>query len=184
MSRARAAAVELARMLRTLVLVVAAAALGLAALGAVPAWLASDLEAHKVPGLPEAERQLAARIDIPAYFPERLRWPPAEVWVAGGRRGTALLVFDDAGGRPAVQLLQALRAGDELYPELVGRPEVLGTRDVTLGGLRARLSELRLYGAPWRELAWELDGRPYRLRSCGPQEELERMAESLSGRTR
>jgi hypothetical protein len=174
-------AAELARMLVTLFWVVLATVALVAGLGAVPRWLAGE---GKGPGLavsvPEAERRLGSSLFLPAFFPDRLAWPPAEVRVAGGRGGSARLALQprEAGGAPVV-LLQSVEPGDPVAPELIGDRRVLSASRTRVGDLPAEFASVLVDGEGWQELSWEVDGRRLVLRSRGELEELYRMAHSV-----
>jgi hypothetical protein len=168
-------------MIATLVAVVVTAALGTAALGALPGWLGGGRAAQRVGTIQEAERRLAVRVVLPAYLPDRFAWPPADVRISRAGGGSVLLVLTDRAGAPALQIAQASRAGAEVAPALLGDFGVRASRDVAVGARRARLSTVVLEGEAWQELAWEVNGRPFVLRSRGGYDELSRMAHSTGG---
>jgi hypothetical protein len=170
---------ELARMLVTLAWTLAATALCVTALGAVPGWLAGESTGvRRVGTIEEAERRLGARVLVPGYFPDRLAWPPAEIRVAGGRRGSALLVFAPREGGAPVELLQATRDGEGIAPDLLEGRRVLRSSPTRVGDAQATISDVLAHGVPAKELAWGLHGRAVILRSAGDLEELFRMARS------
>ncbi len=170
---------ELARMLATLAWILAATALSVTALGAVPGWVAGEsARVRHVDTIEEAERRLGARVLVPGYFPDRLDWPPAEIRVAGGRRGSALLVIAPREGGEAVEILQATRDGAPIAAELLEGRTVLRTSPARVGDAAGTLSDVLVHGRPARELAWVLHGRAVILRSAGDLEELFRMARS------
>jgi hypothetical protein len=127
----------------------------------------------------EAERRLGSSLFLPAYFPARLVWPPAEIRIAGGRGGSARVALA-ARGEPGHELvlLQSLTPGAPVAAELLGGPRVLSTRPTTLGGHPAQMSTVLVGGLAWSELSWVEDGREIRLRSRGELDELYRMAHS------
>lgn len=178
-SSAGGAGGELARMTATLAWIVVATALSVGALGAVPGWVAGESSAlRRVATIEDAERRLGARVLVPGYFPDRLAWPPAEIRLAGGRRGSVLLVFAARDGGAALELLQATRDGEAVAPELLEGRSVLRTSRTTVGGAPGTISEVLVGGLPMKELAWELHGRAVILRSGGDAEELFRIAKS------
>ncbi len=175
-TRAREAGLELARMLATLLWVGATSALMIAGLGALPGWIAGETAVHHVGTIEEAERRLGARLVLPGYFPERLAWPPAEVRVAGGRRGSVALVFVDRAGAPALQIVQSTTDGAAIAPALLEGRSVVSSQRTAVGARPATLSAVLLDGHPWQELSWDLHGRPVMVRTRGDVDELYRMA--------
>jgi hypothetical protein len=169
---------ELARMLASFFWVFGATLASLALLGWLPVWLGGGKGAVHVASVQEAERRLGARVLVPGYFPERLSWPPVEVRVAGGRRGSVLLAFGCRDGGPPVVLLQAIEPGTPVAPELLEGRTVLQASPAVVGGRPATLSDVLAGGQRERELAWELQGRAMVLRSAGDVAELFRMAKS------
>jgi len=177
-ARAGGAGSELARMLATFAWILGATAIAVAALGAMPGWLAGDTPAGRVATIQEAERRLAARVLVPGYFPSRLAWPPAEIRVAGGRRGSVLIAFAAHDGGRGVEFLQATRDGEPIAAELLEGRTVLRSGRTTVGAVPATLSDVIVGGRLETELSWELHGRAVLLRTAGDVEELFRMAKS------
>jgi hypothetical protein len=179
-ARATPPAAELARMLATLAWVVATAAIVLAALGAVPGRITGDAHGvRRAATVEEAERRVRSSLFLPAFFPDRLAWPPSEVRVAGGRGGSVRLVFAPRGPKGApVTLLQSTTAGEEIDPDLVGERRVLAEARTTIGSHPAGIATVLVDGATLAELSWQLDGRALVLRGAGDLDELYRMAHS------
>jgi hypothetical protein len=178
-ARASAGAGELARMLATFAWTVGATLAAVVALGAIPGWLAGEPRAVRhAHSIEEAERRLGARVLVPGYFPERLAWPPAEIRVAGGRRGSVMLVFAPREGGAPVTFFQATRDGEPVRAALLEGRTVLRSSRTAVGSAPGTLSDVLVGGHPARELAWELHGRAVILRSAGDLEELIRMARS------
>jgi hypothetical protein len=176
--RAGAVAGELARMLATLLWVVGAAAVAIGALGALPAFVAGEAGVARVASLDAAEKLLGARVLLPAYFPDRLAWPPAEVRVAGGRGGAVALAFDARGGGRTFELFQAVEDGDDVPEDLLGERSVLREGRTTVGSLPARLATVVAGGATWQELSWRVGGRALVLRGPPGDPDLFRIAHS------
>jgi hypothetical protein len=177
--RAGAGAGELLRMCATLVWTIGPTVALIAALGAIPGWIAGETRALRhAATIQEAERRLGARVLVPGYFPERLAWPPAEIVVAGGRRGSVSLGFAAKDGGAPLTFLQATRDGEAIRPELLAGRTVLRSGRATVGSVPATLSDVLVHGHAAKELAWELHGRAVILRSAGDLEELFRMARS------
>ena len=177
--RAGGAGLELTRMLASFVWVFGATATMIAVLGAMPRWVSGESGAVRgVATIQEAERRLGARVLVPGYFPDHLAWPPAEIHVAGGRRGSVRLAFAARDGRPGVEMLQATRDDDAIAPDLLRDRTVLRTARTTVGSTPATISDVLVGGHPSHEIAWNLHGRAMILRSAGDLEELFRMARS------
>lgn len=177
---ARGGALEAVRMVAALGWVVVATGLALAALGALPGWLAGpERDVRAVASVEEAERWVGARLAAPSYFPARLAWPPADVRVAGGRGGAVAFTLrpkDPAG--PAVELLQATTPGAPIPAPLLAVSRELSATRTTVGPRPATLARVLVDGATWDEVRWERDGRAMVLRTQGEVEELLRMARS------
>ncbi len=170
---------ELTRMLASLVWVLGATAATIAALGAMPRWISGESRAvRRVATIQDAERRLGARVLVPGYFPDHLAWPPAEIHVAGGRRGSVRLAFAERAGGPGVEMLEATREDEPIAPDLLRDRTVLRTDRTSVGSLPATLSEVLVEGRREREIAWTLNGRAMLLRSAGDLEDLFRMARS------
>jgi hypothetical protein len=170
-------------MLATLFWVGSAAAAGIAVLGTVPAWLAGDSPGvRRVASVDDAERRLGARLLLPAFFPERITWPPAQVRVAGGRRGSASLEFRDRAGAPALQLIQATDEGAHIAGPFRDGATVLDSRRTSVATRPATLASVLVEGVRWHELTWYPAGRAVVLRDRGDLDELFAIARSIHGR--
>jgi hypothetical protein len=175
------AGAEIARMLATLVFVAATSALMIAGLGALPKLVAGDTGPHRAASIQEAERRLGARIVLPGYYPARLAWPPSELRVAGGRRGSVRLTFSARDGGAGLEMLAATDAGEEIDAALLADRTILNSRRTVVGGRPATLASVLVEGVPWQELTWSVDGRAVVLRTQGDLDELVRIAHSLHG---
>lgn len=178
---AGAAAGELARMLATLLWVVGAAAVGLGALGALPGFVAGDAGVARLASIDAAEGLLGARVLLPSYFPARIRWPPAEIRVSGGRGGAVALGFDAAAGGRAFELFQAVEDGDDVPEALLGDRTVLRAGRTTVASHPATLATVVAGGATWQELSWRVRGRAFVLRGPPGDPDLFRIAQSAHG---
>jgi len=177
--RAGGPGVELGRAIASFAWVLAATAATVAFLGALPRWIAGESGAvRRVATVQDAERRLGARVLVPGYFPERLEWPPAEIRVAGGRRGSVRLAFAARDGGPGVEMLQATRDDEPIAPDLLEGRTVLRSQLTAVGTIPATISDVLVDGHPVREIAWILHRRAMLLRSAGDLEELFRMARS------
>lgn len=168
---------ELWRTLAGLVLVLGGAAGALAALDAVPAWIAGEpRDVRRCASVEEAERRLRARLLVPGYFPDTLRWPPRSVRVVLGAPPGAALELDGVDGSPRLLLVQAARPGEapaRLLPPATGL-------DAVPVALRGATGTLRRVVGPdgqvWQEIAFAPGGRQVVLRLRGTVEEAVRMA--------
>jgi hypothetical protein len=166
-------------MLASYVWVLGATVVTVAVLGALPRWASGESSGVRhVATIQDAERRLGARVLVPGYFPDHLAWPPAEIHVAGGRRGSVRLAFAARDGRPGVEMLQATRDDEPISPDLLRDRTVLSETRTAVGSTPATISDVLVAGRPVREIAWTLHGRAMMLRSAGDLEELFRMARS------
>ncbi len=177
--RAGRSAPELARMLATLMWVVGSTAGAIAVLGALPRWIAGDSAASRALTVDEAERRLGTRLPLPAFYPERLAWPPAEIRVAGGRGGSARLRFAPRQAGAPVELIAAADPARPIDASLLEDRNLVSERRTTVGPRPATLASVLVDGVSWQELSLELDGRQVILRTRGDLDELVRMAKSL-----
>jgi hypothetical protein len=175
---------ELIRLLAALSWVVAATAVTLAGLGALPGWIAGEPhQVRTVSTLEAAERSLGAGLALPSYFPAHLGWPPARIRVAGGVGGAVELTFRErAGGGDQLQLLHATTPGAAFPPDLEPPGTELSSSPATVASRPARLSRRTIDGEVWQQLSWERDGCKMVLRTRGDVEELFRMARSAHRR--
>jgi len=183
---APAPGLEAWRMVVALLWVLGATAGTLALLGSLPGWLAGDSdEVRRVATLDEAARRLKTQLALPAYYPQRLGWPPAEVRiVTAGGGGAALRLKPRGGTGPEVELLQAASPGAPVPPTLLGDVTELVQSPTTVGARPAVRARVVVHGATWEELRWERDGRAMVLRSQGEPDELRALAQSTHVRGR
>jgi len=168
---------DLWRTVAGLAVVLGGAAALLAAVDAVPSWIAGESrDVRRVAGVEEAERRLRVRLLLPGYFPDSIAWPPSAVRIAAGDPGGAALDFEGRRGGPHMLLAQAARPG-AVPARLVPAATVLDEGATWLGGLRVPLRRIvGPDGHVWRELVWMQKGRQVVLRSRGSVEEMMRMA--------
>lgn len=180
-ARVGGAGLELGRMLATLVWVTGAAGVSIAALGAIPGRLAGDGRGVRhVQTIDDAERMLGHRLAVPAYYPDRLAWPPTDIRIAGGKGGAAAFELRDRDdGAPAVEIVEATEAGDPIEPVLLEGRTVLRERSTVVGHRPATLADVIVDGRTWTELTWDVDGRAVVLRTRGELDEAYRMASTL-----
>jgi hypothetical protein len=176
----RGLAAELARSTAAVLLVLAGATATLAALDRMPAWITG--RAHgvaRVANVTEASRRLRARIILPAYFPESLAWPPAEILVASGPPAAAALeITSREDGTPRLLVIQTGAPGAVPERLLGGTPLDPGS-PVRIGDTTGRLRRvIGMDGEVWWELAWTYRSRSVVMRSRGEVEQLLEMARS------
>ncbi len=171
---------EMARALLTLLWVMGAAAGLLGGLDAVPGWMEGEPRGvRRARTLEDAERRLRARITLPAYFPDSLRWPPSSVRLVTEPPPSVALTFEARGGGVALVFAQTLGGEGPVSPLLLAEAAVLQRGSVTLGDREANL--LRVIGDDgevWNELEWTQGGSRFAMRGKGSLEELIRMARS------
>jgi hypothetical protein len=179
----RAVGPELLRMLAALGWVLAATAVTLAGLGALPGWIAgAPREVRTLASLELAERSLGAGLALPSYFPAHLGWPPSRIRVAGGKGGAIELTFREQAGGDQLQLVQATTPGAPLPAVLEPPGSELASSPATVAGRPARLTRRTIAGEVWHQLSWERDGCRMVLRTRGDVEELFRIARSAHRR--
>jgi hypothetical protein len=175
---------EGARALWTLTLVLGGAALALATLDAVPTWLHGEPRGvRRAVSIEEAERRLQAKVLLPAYFPDTLRWPPSTVRLTRDEGGSALS-FLGADGAPALFLAQTAGHDGALPAGLRGRLAVIQQQSAPLGDGAVLARVVAEDGTLWNQLEWSAAGRHFLLRGRGSLDDLIRMARSIHGGAR
>lgn len=159
----------------------AAAAIALAALDAVPGAIQGRPRGtRRFASLAEAAPRLPRGILLPAYFPDSLAWPAARI-LARTRRPEALALQFDLrdNGRPALLLCQTWSS--EPCPATLLTPlDVFHTVETRVGLRPARLNAGRLgAGETWEELTLSWDHRSLTVRWRGRTLDLLRIAGSL-----
>jgi hypothetical protein len=171
---------ETARALVTLVLVMGATAAALATIDAVPAWVQGEPHGvRKAASVEEAERRLKARLFLPAYFPDTLRWPPRAVRFVAEDTASVALFFDGRDGAPALVLAQTVRGPGPISPLVVPQGSPLQSSALAVGDGEGMLSRIvGEDGTIWHEVAWRKAEARLALRGKVPVETLVRMARS------
>lgn len=170
----------MARALGTLVLVMGAAAAALATLDAVPAWVQGEPRGvRKAASVEEAERRLKARLFLPAYFPDTLRWPPRAVRLVVQDTASVALSFDGQDGAPALVLVQTVSGPGPISPLILPEGSPLQSSPLAVGDGEGTLSRVvGEDGSIWHEVAWTKAGARLALRGKVPVETLVKMARS------
>jgi hypothetical protein len=176
---------EGARALLTLTLVLGGTAAALATLDAMPTWMHGQPRGvRRAATVEEVERRLQARVLVPSYFPDTLRWPPFSVRFAREDGGSVALEFLGKDGSPALLLVQTV-GGDAAIPDgLQGRLAVIQQQSAPLGEDAVLARVVAEDGTLWSQLSWSRGGRRFLLRGRGSLEDLIRMARSIHGESR
>jgi hypothetical protein len=172
---------ELARTVGWLAVVLAVAAVLLAALDGVPAWINGESrDVRLAKGLEDAERRVRARLVLPAYFPDTLAWPAQRIRVLPGAPPAVALTFTERSGREArLVIAQTIGATGAISERLLPVAGALEESPVAMGATTGTLRRVvGPDGEIWRELAWTQADRTVVARSKGSLEELLRMARS------
>jgi hypothetical protein len=173
------------RALWVLVLVVGSAAAMLAGLDAIPTWLHGEPRGvRRVAAVEEAERRLRARVQLPAYFPDTYRWPPAAVRVTSEDGGAVSLAIAGRDGAPALLFAQRVGGPGPLPAALLPEAAVILRQAGPLGEGSTLSRVVGEDGTLWSQLEWTGGGRRHLLRGKGPLDDLIRMARSVHGETR
>ncbi len=179
-ARVGAKGMELLRALATLVLVMGGAAVALAGLDAAPGWMQGEPRGvRRLTDVDEAERRLKARLYLPAFFPDRYRWPPTSVRLLMGDPASVALGFEAREGGLALQLGQTVGGEGPISPLVLPPAEALQRSAVRIGDREGTLARVvGEDGAVWHEVAWRQGGRTLVLRGKAEVEELLRMSRS------
>ncbi|HTP50882.1 MAG TPA: hypothetical protein VMK42_09300 [Anaeromyxobacteraceae bacterium] len=179
---ARRAASEGLRALWTLALVLVGTAALLWALDAVPGWLRGEPRGvRRASTVEEAERQLRARLMLPAYFPDTYRWPPKAIRLTRDEGGSVALAFDARDGTPSLFLAETVGGTGPLGAGLLPEAAVIQQQRAGLGEGSTLSRIVGEDGTLWNQLEWTAGGRHFVLRGRGPLEGLTRMARSIHG---
>jgi hypothetical protein len=131
----------------------------------------------------DAERALGARIWMPAYYPDELRWPPRRVEVSAARPTTvAVRIAGRDGSGERLALVQTVGAHVPPPPALLPPGERMETTPVALGGRQATLARVLVGSRELHDLWWDQDGRRVTIRYSGPVDRLLLIAGSLERR--
>jgi hypothetical protein len=179
----RGAALELLAAAGWLAVVLVVAAIMLATLDGVPAWINGESrDVRPARSLEEAEQRVRARLVLPAYFPDTLAWPPERIRVLPGKPPAVSLTLTGRDGAEARLVLAQTIGPGELSDRLLPVAGALDESPVALPRAEGGQGRLRRVvgpdGAIWRELSWTQAGRSLVARSKGSLEELLRMARS------
>lgn len=172
---------EVARTVATLVLVVGTAAVLLRALDAVPRYLLGEPRGIRAyASVEEAERRVRARLYLPAYFPDTIRWPPTAVRVESGPPPAVALTFvGREEGAEVLLILQRLDRAPRRPSRLLPAAATLQTATVVLREARGEVARVATAdGRVWHDITWPVGDRTMTLRFRGDLEDGLRMARS------
>lgn len=161
----------------------AGVALVLRVLDHVPGWVLGEPRTVQVFGTLDAlESRLRVRLLLPAFFPDTLSWPPADVRLGPGPgQPTTVTLLDRARSHPRLIVCQTVRGQGDIPERLLPRLTPQSTRTVDVGSSRATLvSGTLVDGTRWLDLAWRQSGRSIVMRFAGDERELLRIAGSVS----
>jgi len=132
------------------------------------------------PSVAFAERAIGRRVELPAYFPDSLRWPAARVRSSLGPARAVALAFSGADGRPArLALCDAIRSPEDCDDLLLASVTVLERRAIEFEGHQAQLRRvLERNGRLLHELRWQTGDRVRVMRYDGGVDQLLLMAQS------
>ncbi len=147
-------------------------------------WLPLMISEGSVRRYPDVETARKAawmdRVYLPSFFPERIEWPPTEIF---GRRKPApavLMHFRNRENGRIVLSISQHATGSAPIPSRIDPAEVMARKDVTLKSLPAELSlAVCRDGHPCNTLTWRQDGAVLRVVDRGPVDELREICESM-----
>jgi hypothetical protein len=176
----------LLRLLGPWVLVMGVAAGALKGLDHVPTLLAGTPRGARVyASIEQAEQAVGARIWMPAYYPDDLRWPPLRVELMhADPPSVAVRIEGTDGDANRLVIVQTLGGEAAPPPGLLRAGRTLEATPVTLGSHEATLTRVLLQTRELHDIAWSQGGRRITLRSAGPVDRLLRIAGSLERRAR
>jgi hypothetical protein len=171
----------MARALLVLLLVMGTTAAALSGLDAVPGWIHGQPRGlRRVASVEEAERRLKARLFLPAYFPDTLRWPPAAVRLFADSPASVGLAFEGRNGGVLLQFAQTVGGEGPISPLVLPPVTVLQSSVLAMPEGEGTLARIvGEDGAIWHEVSWTRGGHRLALRGKRSVEELVRMARSV-----
>ncbi|MFO7693053.1 MAG: hypothetical protein R6V57_08225 [Vicinamibacterales bacterium] len=177
---ARATPQGLARMAGVWLLAVLAAAAGLRVADAVPrVLLGVPRGVVRPPDLARLERESGRRMPMPAYFPDSLEWPPAEMRMHSGGSAAIWCRQRPAGGLAFI-VATAPPGARAIAPAVLPAAVELQRERASLGALPASVSRVRDQdGIVWQQVEWQTPGQIILLRYRGTLGELLKIAGSV-----
>lgn len=167
-------------MLAVWLVAVAAAAVTLRLADAVPrAALGVPRGVVRVPDVVELERESGRRMPVPAYFPDTIEWPPAEVRIHTGG-SAAVWCRQRAGGGIALIVATAPPGAREIAAAVLPASVGLQREEGTVGSRPAFVSRVRdAEGVLWQQVQWQTPGQIVLVRYRGSLDELLKIAGSV-----
>ena len=175
-SRAR----ELARLLGVWLSVVAFAALGLRLVDAVPRLLLGvPRGVVRASDLAQLDRESGRRMPVPAYFPDSIEWPPAEVRMHSGGSAAIWCRQRPAGGL-ALIVATAPPGMREVAAAVLPASVDLQREGASLGARPAVVARVRdADGVVWQQVQWRTPAQLILVRYRGTLDELLKIAGSV-----
>lgn len=173
---------EFGRLAGTLALAAAVAAFSLLALDAVPGLVSGEPRGIlRVRDVDTAERLLGARLLLPTFFPDKVRWPPEAVRVSTAAPRAAAVEFTDPARRwTRLVVCQTVMPAQACPGGLLDEGREWYSTPVTIGGQPATLDSVRVgTEGNFDQVVVRPRGRFVLLRYDGPADELVRMATTL-----
>jgi hypothetical protein len=176
----------LPRLIAAWLLVMGSGVAALKSLDHVPTLLVGAPRGVRIyPSIEDAERAIGARVWMPGYYPDELRWPPARVEVSATRpAGVAVRVAGADGDRERLAIVQMVGAEVVPPPGLLPSGQPMENSPVSVGSHAAVLSRLLVGTRELHDLSWVQGGRRITLRYAGPVDRLLLIAGSLERRAR
>lgn len=170
----------LARLFGVWLLVVASAAFGLRAVDAVPRLvLGVPRGVVRAPDLEQLDRESGRRMPVPAYFPDSIEWPPAEVRMHSGGSAAIWCRQRPAGGM-ALIVATAPPGRREIAAAVLPASVDLQREAASLGARAAVISRVRdADGAVWQQAQWQTPAQIILIRYRGTLDELLKIAGSV-----
>lgn len=173
---------ELGRIALSIALMVGAMGIALSLLNRVPPLIQAAGQQSYV-SVDQAETALGIRIPLPAYFPEFLGWPPAQITATRDDALVVTLVFPlRRSGETALIVMQILRDPETALPDLSALEPVRPLREkpVRIGDFTGVLRTGTDHdGRPWSRLTWRAKDRDMILIANFPEKTLLTMAGSI-----
>ena len=173
---------DFGRSLAVLAAILVVAAGTLRGLDALPGFLTGHPRGvFAASSLEEAERVLGARIWLPAFFPDSLRWPPRSMIIYAGPPAAVAVTFPAAGAIGAsLVVCQTVEDAEALPRQVLPSGLTLQTGRIRLRGMDAWLAHVQLDdGRLVYDVAWHEAGRLVALRYEGSSDLLLKFANSL-----
>ncbi len=173
---------EVGRIVAVAVLVTGGMAALLRTVDALPGlFLGEPRGIVRHPSIEEAERALGARVLLPAYFPDSLRWPPSSI--RSGHvpaPGLAVQFIGREGGRERLFVFETIPGGSEFPSSLVPEASAYYTVPVLVGNAAGAFRSVRMAAeGNFSEVEFHKEGRKILIRYAGTGDELMKIAGSL-----